>query len=96
MKIRNPQIRDDVKLRLQVIRESVAGVTLDDEEMSKVTGGCGGICYVTCSYHCETSCMGSCMTYSDYDPATGTFRGGYCALLPPQNGQDWEYIIRYR
>jgi hypothetical protein len=30
LKKRKPGIRDDVKLRLQEIRESLAGITLDD------------------------------------------------------------------
>jgi hypothetical protein len=95
MNNRRLNIRDDVKLRLEVIRESLAGVILDNEDMSKVTGGCGGICYITCSYYCESSCMGSCMTFSDYDPNTGGLRGPYCAQLPKQNQLDWRHIIRY-
>jgi len=95
MNNRRLNVRDDVKLRLEVIRESLAGVILDNEDMSKVTGGCGGICYITCSYYCESSCMESCMTYSDYDPINGGLRGGYCALLPSQNVGNWYNKMRY-
>lgn len=83
MKTRRLNIKTDIKLRLQKIRKALAGVPLDDEEMSKVTGGCGGVCYITCSYYCEYVCEGSCMTSSTWNEYTGP--GLYCYNLPIQN-----------
>lgn len=92
MKTRRLNISDNVLLRLRKIRESLAGVHLDDEEMSKVTGGCGGICYVSCSFHCEVTCSGSCMLTNEW--ITGMGPDLRCLLLPPQNGTDWDVVIR--
>lgn len=92
--MRRPNIKDNVRLRLKKIRESLAGVTLDDEEMSKITGGCGGICYYTCSFYCEITCKGSCMISSTWIDGLGP--GPFCVMLPPQNGRDWDNIIYAR
>jgi len=95
MKTRRLNIKDDVRIRLQKIRESLAGVTLDDEEMSKILiGGCGGICYVTCSFYCESSCKESCMCSSTWIEGWGPDL--WCIMLPSQNGTDWERIIYAR
>ena len=94
MKTRRLNIKDDIIMRLQKIRETLAGVILDGEEMSKVTGGCGGTCYYTCSFYCESSCKESCMCSSTWIEGWGP--DIWCIMLPPQNKRDWERIIYFR
>jgi len=56
------EINDDLKKKLSILRTFLAEVCiLDNDSASKVIGGCGGVCYASCSWHCEVGCSESCM-----------------------------------
>lgn len=58
---RKLEINEALKMQLREMRDILAGVDPSDPGDLSQPLGCGGTCYVTCSYWCETYCMGSCL-----------------------------------
>jgi len=62
MKLKKLRFSDEDKIELQKLREKLAAIEMNDEELSGVyaAGGCGGFCQITCSFYCEPGCERSC------------------------------------
>lgn len=51
---RKLEINEALKMQLREMRDILAGVDPSEPEDLSQPLGCGGTCYVTCSYWCET------------------------------------------
>ncbi len=71
MKKRKLEISNETKMKLQEMRKLLAGVEPDTPGDLDVAMGCGGTCYVTCSYWCELQCAGSCLNSGESQKGCG-------------------------
>ena len=54
-------LSDELKMKLDEMRQSLAGIELEPNSTDPtLPAGCGHYCMVTCSWHCEDKCVGSC------------------------------------
>lgn len=54
------RVDNDVKTKLNQMRQLLSNVELDNIKAGDIIEGCGHFCMVTCSYYCEYECAGSC------------------------------------
>lgn len=63
MKKMTLEVSEEQKLLLKEMRDTLAGVTVDGFggiSFAEETGGCGGLCRITCSYYCRDNCDDTC------------------------------------
>ena len=79
MKTKKLGFSEEDKIEMKKLREKLASIEMDDEDLSKIyVGGCGAFCQITCSYYCESGCERTCSTSCT---GTCTYRfliGGDC------------------
>lgn len=75
------EVTEEQRLFLEQMRETLAGMNLDDSggvSYIDETGGCGAQCKVTCAHYCRANCDemcdGSCYA---------SLKGGPLILNPP-------------
>ncbi len=61
------ELDNELKLKLEEMKEVLAGITGAPSEETNVS--CGGVCMNTCSQECQSSCTGTCVNISSYNAA---------------------------
>ncbi len=64
---RKLEISDEQKSKLEEMRKILAGISLDNEDISISKDGCGDHCRNSCSYYCEDHCAESCKDSANYN-----------------------------
>jgi hypothetical protein len=65
MKKMKLEVSKNEKLILEKMRERLADVLIEDDgKLSRIKGGCGEQCMITCAWWCEDACQESCMMTS--------------------------------
>jgi hypothetical protein len=57
---RKLEISDDLKIHLSKMREALAGVSFEYDDIVIPKEGCGAQCEITCAHYCWSNCYDTC------------------------------------